>query len=323
MLSARRWRFIEPMAAMLVDALPTGDDWLYEAKFDGYRALALKDGAKVQLLSRKGNDLTADYPAIRDAVAAVKAKSALIDGEILAFDEAGRPSFQHLHHRSANPAAVRYFAFDLLHVDGKDLQREPLSSRRAALEKIVAGTDVQFSAELPGSPEDVVQAVADVGLEGVVAKRRDSRYESGKRSGAWQKFKVQLRQEFVIGGYKPENRNFQSIVVGYYENNKLRFAGRVRAGFTAAQRAALFEVLHPLTIEKCPFTDLPSGRTGHWGEGVTAEDMKKLRWVKPKLVAEIAFTEWTRDGNLRHSAFVGMRIDKDARAVVREHPSGR
>jgi bifunctional non-homologous end joining protein LigD len=223
-----------------------------------------------------------------------------------------------LHHRSARPAAIRYFAFDLLHVDGKDLHREPLSSRRAMLEKMLANADVVFSAELPGSPEDVIQAVTDVGLEGVVAKRRDSPYESGKRRGAWQKFKVQLRQEFVIGGYKPENRNFQSIVVGYYENRKLRFAGRVRSGFTAAQRASLFERLQALKTAACPFTDLPSSKTGHWGEGVTVEDMKKLRWVAPTLVAEIAFTEWTRDGNLRHSKFVGLRTDKDPRTVVRE-----
>jgi bifunctional non-homologous end joining protein LigD len=316
-------RFIQPMAALLVDALPTGDEWLYEAKFDGYRALALKNGASVKLLSRKGNDLTADYPAIRQAVAALKAKSALIDGEIVAFDESGRPSFQQLHHRSAKPAAIRYFAFDLLHLDGKDLQAQPLEERRASLQKMLRGSDVEFSAELPGEAADVVQAITEVGLEGVVAKRRDSHYEAGKRSGAWQKFKVQLRQEFVIGGYKPENRNFQSIVVGYYENKKLRFAARVRAGFTAAQRAALFELLHPLKVEKCPFTDLPSSRTGHWGEGVTLEDMKILKWVKPTLVAEIAFTEWTRDGNLRHSAFVGLRSDKDARAVVREHPVNR
>ena len=114
----------------------------------------------------------------------------------------------------------------------------------------------------------------------------------------------------------------QSIVVGYYENTQLRFAARVRAGFTAPQRAALFERLRPLKVETCPFTDLPSVRTGHWGEGVTVEDMKILKWVKPTLVAEIAFTEWTRDGNLRHSAFVGMRSDQDARAVVREHPAG-
>lgn len=313
-------QFVEPMAAQLVSTLPDGGEWLYRAKFDGYRSLALKNGPSVRLLSRKGNDLTADYPAIRDAVAALKAKSAVIDGEIVAFDESGRPSFQHLHHRSAKPAAIRYFAFDLLHLDGNDLRANPLHDRRASLQKVLRGSDVEFSAELPGSPDDVVEAVRSVGLEGVVAKRRDSKYEGGKRSGVWQKFKVQLRQEFVIGGYKPENRNFQSIVVGYYENKKLRFAARVRAGFTAAQRAALFEILHPLKVEKCPFTDLPSSRTGHWGEGVTVQDMKVLKWVKPTLVAEIAFTEWTRDGNLRHSAFVGLRTDKDARAVVREHP---
>ena len=308
------------MAALLVDALPTGDEWLYEAKFDGYRALAVKEGANVKLLSRKGNDLTADYPAIRQTVEALQTKSAILDGEIVAFDESGRPSFQHLHHRSAKPTAIRYFVFDLLALNGKDLKTEPLEARRAALKKIVAGTEVQFSEELPGTAEDVIQAVTQVGLEGVVAKRRDSRYESGKRSGMWQKFKVQLRQEFVIGGYKPENNNFQSIVVGYYENKKLRFAARVRSGFTDAQRAALFELLRPLKTENCPFTDLPSSRTGHWGEGVTAEDMKILKWVNPRLVAEIAFTEWTRDGNLRHSAFVGLREDKDARTVVREHP---
>jgi bifunctional non-homologous end joining protein LigD len=310
------------MAAALVDVLPTGGEWLYEAKFDGYRALTLKDGPSVKILSRKGNDLTANYPAIKKAVAALKAKSAVVDGEIVAFDETGRPSFQQLHHRSANPAAIRYFAFDLLSLNGQDLQAETLEARRAALEKILDGSDVVFSAELPGTADDVVQAVADVGLEGVVAKRRNSRYEAGKRTGVWQKFKVKRRQEFIIGGYKPENATFQSIVVGYYENKQLRFAARVRSGFTAPQRAALFELLRPLKVETCPFTDLPSTRTGHWGEGVTVEDMKILKWVKPTLVAEIAFTEWTRDGNLRHSAFVGMRSDKDARAVVREHPAG-
>ena len=210
-----------------------------------------------------------------------------------------------------------------MHLNGKDLQQTPLVDRRAALHKILKASDVVFSAELPGAPEDVVEAVAQVGLEGIVAKRRDSRYEPGKRSGAWQKFKLHKRQEFVIGGYKPEDTGFQSIVVGYYENDTLRFAARVRAGFTASQRAAVFELLRPLKTAKCPFTDLPSSRTGHWGEGVTVEDMRVLKWVRPKLVAEIAFTEWTRDGNLRHSAFLGLRADKDPRTVVREDPSVR
>src|SRR5688572_4798156 len=140
-------RYVTPMAALLVDSLPTGDEWLYEAKFDGYRALALKDGATVKLLSRKGNDLTADYPAIRQTVEALRTKVAVLDGEIVAFDESGRPSFQHLHHRSAKPVAIRYFVFDLLFLNGKDLQAEPLEKRRAKLKEIVAGTDVQFSEE--------------------------------------------------------------------------------------------------------------------------------------------------------------------------------
>src|SRR5688572_24622903 len=130
-------RFVPPMVALLVNALPTGDQWIYEAKFDGYRALALKDGGSVKIASRKGNDLTSGYPAIRQALAALKAKSALLDGEIVAFDESGRPSFQHLHHRSANAAAIRYFAFDLLHLNGKNLQSESLTARRAALEKML------------------------------------------------------------------------------------------------------------------------------------------------------------------------------------------
>jgi bifunctional non-homologous end joining protein LigD len=306
------------MAAVLVDKLPVGDEWLYEAKFDGYRAMAFKDGAAVTVLSRKGNDLTSDYPQVRSAVGDLPASLAVIDGEIVAFDQEGRPSFQQLQHRSARGTAIRFFAFDLLHLNGSDLRDLPLDERRKKLERLLRKSGVQFSEELPGTPEHVIQAVADVGLEGVVAKRRTSRYEAGKRSGAWQKFKLQHRQEFVIGGYKPESWNFQSLVVGYYDDNMLKFAGRVRAGFTAAQRAAVFSRLKLLAAARCPFGDLPTSKTSHWGEGVTEEDMKELQWVRPKLVAEIAFTEWTRDGHLRHSTFLGLRDDKNVREVTRE-----
>ena len=310
--------FVEPMAAMLVDRLPEGRQWLYEAKFDGYRALVIKNSAWVRIMSRKGNDLTRSYPGIESAVKGLGADSAVLDGEIVAFDAEGRPSFQQLQHRTAKGAAIRYFAFDLLHVNGKDLKDLPLQDRRKKLSALIRGSDLEFSDELPGAADEVVQAVTQVGLEGVVAKRRDSRYESGRRTGVWQKFKTRNRQEFVIGGYKPENKNFQSIVVGYYEGARLRFAGRVRAGFSQAQRIMVFELLKPLQIEKCPFADLPTGKTGHWGEGVTEDDMRVLKWVKPKLVAEVAFTEWTRDRHLRHSTFVGLRDDKRMREVVRE-----
>jgi bifunctional non-homologous end joining protein LigD len=306
------------MAASPVDALPVGQQWLYEAKFDGYRAMALKDQAKVRLLSRRGNDLSKDYPAVIAAVKNVRADSAVIDGEIVAFGEDGLPSFQHLQHRAAATAAIRYFAFDLIHLDGKDLINVPLSERRRLLAPVVRGSGVEFSDELPGTAAQVVRAVTHVGLEGVVAKRRDSRYEPGKRSGVWQKFKLQHRQEFVVGGFKPEGRNFQSLVVGYFQGDRLCFAGRVRAGLTQAHRSVVFERLKPLRVDVCPFADLPTGKTGHWGEGVTEEDMKILKWVEPRLVVEIAFTEWTREGHLRHSAFIGLRDDKKANEVVRE-----
>jgi bifunctional non-homologous end joining protein LigD len=311
-------KFVTPMAATLVDTLPAGDEWLYEAKFDGYRAIVVKEGKTVKILSRKGNDLTSDYPQVHTAVLRLSADHAMIDGEIVAFDEDGRPSFQQLQHRTAKGTAIRFFAFDLLHLNGKDLSGEPLALRRRQLEQLLRKSDVEFSQELPGTADQVIHAVAEVGLEGVVAKRRDSRYEPGKRSGAWQKFKLQHRQEFVIGGYKPENENFQSLVVGYYDAKTLRFAGRVRAGFAAAQRAAVFARVKPLATAKCPFADLPTGKSSHWGEGVTEEDMKVLKWVRPNLVADIAFTEWTRDGHLRHSTFIGLRDDKDPRDVFRE-----
>lgn len=306
------------MAAALADELPTGRDWMYEAKFDGYRAIAIKEDTRVRILSRKGNDLSKDYPGVLSTLAGLRAKTAVVDGEIVAFDALGRPSFQELQHRGAMRTAIRYFAFDLLHLNGKDLKDMPLEGRRRELAEVVRGSGVEFSEELPGTADEVVQAVAQVGLEGVVAKRRNSRYEPGKRTGAWKKFKLQHRQEFVIGGYKSENRNFQSLVVGYYEGKQLRFAGRVRAGFTSGQRSAVFERLKPLTADRCPFADLPTGKTSHWGEGVTEDDMKLLKWVRPRLVAEIAFTEWTRDGHLRHSAFVAVRDDKRASEVVRE-----
>ncbi len=306
------------MAAALVAELPSGEDWIYEAKFDGYRAIALKEGTTVRILSRKGNDLSKDYPAVVQALSELRVNSAVIDGEIVAFDQEGRPSFQQLQHRTATTASIRYFAFDLLHLNGEDLQSLPVERRRRELEQVIRGSAIEFSEELIGVADEVIQAVAQVGLEGVVAKRRGSRYEPGKRTGVWQKFKLQHRQEFVIGGYKPDSRSFQSLVVGYYEDKRLRFAGRVRAGFTPPQRSAVFERLKPLRVDRCPFVDLPTSKTSHWGEGVTAEDMKVLKWVKPRLVAEIAFTEWTRDGHLRHSVFIAMRADKKPSEVVRE-----
>ena len=313
--------FVEPMAALNAAKLPEGEQWIYEVKWDGYRALALKRGDSVRLLSRKGNDLTRDYPEVAESVAGIPAKIALLDGEIVALDDHGRPSFQMLQHRGSlgKKRRVVYYAFDLLNVNGRDLRRLPLVKRKELLAKVVTGTGVLLSANLEGPAAIVIEQVARLKLEGIVAKRKDSTYETGKRSGAWQKFKVNNEQEFVVGGYRPDGKNFDALLVGYYQSKQLMFAGKVRAGFTPALRASLWKRLQMVApLAKCPFVNLPNSKKGHWNEGITAEDMPELHWLKPKLVAQIAFTEWTRDGSLRHSKFVALREDTDAKEVVRE-----
>ena len=298
-----------------------GAAWTYEVKWDGYRVLALKDGDRVRLLSRNLKDLTAAYPSVAKAVSRVRAATAIVDGELVALDEHGRPAFQALHHQTAGrtPGAIVYYAFDLLHRDGQNLCGVPLHARRAALAEVVEGSPVLQSVPLPGTADHIAETVRSFGLEGVVAKKEGSLYEPGKRTPAWVKVKFNRRQEFVVGGFKPSGRSFESLVVGYYDGPRLCFAARVRAGLTPHARAEIFPILAREKIAACPFANLPSASAGHWGEGVTDADMAKLRWVNPRLVVEVSFVEWTRDGNLRHSEFVGTRADKDAREVRREY----
>jgi bifunctional non-homologous end joining protein LigD len=308
------------MMATPATALPVGDDWSYEVKWDGYRTLAVKDGPRVRLFSRNLKDVTGAYPSVVRTLGELKAPAAIVDGELVAIDEQGRPSFQALHHQAAH--VVVYYAFDLLLIDQRDLTRDPLDARRKELAAAAAGTSILVSEPLPGTPAQIERAVRELGLEGVVAKRRSSRYEAGRRSDKWLKVKFSRRQEFVVGGYKPSGKNFDSILVGYYERGRLLFAGKVRAGFTPPVRAKLFDVLAPLAIAQCPFANLPTGRTSHWGEGVTAEEMIALRWVRPAIVVEVAFTEWTQQQGLRHAAFAAVRSDKSAREVGREQGTG-
>jgi len=183
---------------------------------------------------------------------------------------------------------------------------------------VMKGSGVLLSEPLRGTAEQVIQAVSQLGLEGIVAKRKDSRYDAGQRSGAWVKLKLEKQQEFVIGGYRPGNLGVDALLVGYYEGKDLRFAAKVRAGLTPHLRREAFEVLKPLHSPNCPFIDLPHTRASRWGGGVTAEQMKEMQWVKPKLVAEIRFVEWTTDGHLRHAAFLGLRTDKAAKNVRHE-----
>jgi bifunctional non-homologous end joining protein LigD len=304
------------MLATAAATLPAGSEWTYEVKWDGYRTLALKNGDRVSLWSRNLKDVTAQYASVARSIARLQTETVLLDGEIVALDEQGRPSFQALHHQSA--CALVYYAFDALHVNSRDLIKIPLDQRRVALAMVLKDAHVLTSDPLPGTPRQIEQAVRGLHLEGVVAKRRHSLYEPGRRSTSWVKVKFNRRQEFVIGGFKPNAVNLESLVVGYFEGKKLLFAGRVRAGLTPHIRAEIFRKIAVDQISRCPFADLPSNRSGHWGEGVTDEDMTKLRWVKPKVVVEVSFVEWTRDGALRHSEFVAIRNDKRPADVHRE-----
>jgi len=306
------------MMATSAKTLPIGGDWTYEVKWDGYRAQAIKDGSTVSLASRNLKNITRQYPAVAAAAAGIDAQTALLDGEIVVLDAGGRPSFQALHHADFSGRSIVYYAFDLLHLNGRDLTRTPLDERRAALARVVAGSDVLLSDPLPGTAAEISRAVRDLGLEGVVAKRRRSAYIPGRRSDSWVKVRFAPHQEFVVGGYKPNAANFDSLLVGYYDKTKLLAAGKVRSGFTPHLRAEVFEKLEGLETSRCPFANLPSTRSGHWGEGITADEMKTLIWVKPRQVIEVAFAEWTRDGSLRHASFLGVRDDKRARDVHRE-----
>ena len=245
----------------------------------------------------------------------------VIDGEVVALDSDGRPSFNLLQNHCSAGAPLCFFVFDLLILKGKDVMDEPLMARRRLLEKSVLpkiDEPIRYSPFLEGNLKDLVYSVKAQGLEGLVAKRRDSKYESGQRSGAWQKMRVNQGQELVIAGYTPSAKNFDALVIGYYEDDKLIYAARTRNGFTPASRAELFKKLKPLEIAECLFANLPEKKAGRWGAGLTATKMAECRWVRPVLVGQFEFVEWTEDAHLRHSRFVGLREDKNAKDVRRE-----
>jgi bifunctional non-homologous end joining protein LigD len=310
---------LRPMLATPASTLPAGPEWTYEVKWDGYRAIAVRDGRRVQLLSRNEKSLTRDFPTVVSALDTVEAPRFTLDGEIVALDTEGRPSFQALQHRATAGLAVVYYAFDLLDLNGDALVRIPLGERRRRLAEVVKGSRILLSEPLDGSPTQIEREIRRLGLEGIVAKRRDSLYRPGERSPAWVKVKFSPRQEFVIGGYKPDGRSFESVLVGYYHDKLLHYAAKVRAGLTPHLKAELFERITKRPAARCPFGDLPNaGRGSHWREGITEADMRTLRWVKPRVVVDVAFVEWTRDGLLRHPQFVGIRTDRRPLTVVRE-----
>jgi bifunctional non-homologous end joining protein LigD len=314
-------RFIAPMLLLKTDALP--DDagrWVYQLKVDGYRAVAFKSGGRLSLRSRNDNDFAVRYPAVLQGLTKLPDES-VIDGELVAFGADGKPSFNALQH-SATETVVVYYVFDVLVLAGRDVTHEPLGARLDLLQRKILpklAEPVRHLGELDAALADLVASVKAQGFEGLVAKRRDSRYEPGLRSGAWQKMRVNRGQEFVIGGYTVGGSTFDALILGYYdEDGRLVYAARTRNGFTPAVRAQLARKFKGLEAAACPFVNLPETRSGRWGVGLTRAKMADCRWLKPALVGQFEFLEWTGDNHLRHSKFIALRDDKEAAAVRRE-----
>lgn len=301
-----RPRFRDVQLATLADVPPAGQDWVHEVKYDGYRCLLAKAGDRVAAFTRRGNDWTAAFRGLADAASAIPARSAAIDGEVVALDDKGMPSFSKLQKAIKGGGELVFFAFDLLELDGADLTSRPLLERKAKLKPLIAavGEPLLYSDHIHGDGEQVLATICKFGGEGIVSKRADAKY-LGRRSTAWLKIKCIKRQEFVIGGWSrsDKGRGFASLLLGTYEDGKLRYAGRVGTGFDRATIAEVGARLAPLRSEKPAFDDLPR------------EARRGAHWVKPELVAEVAFAEITPDGLLRHASFVALRDDKPAREV--------
>jgi bifunctional non-homologous end joining protein LigD len=318
---------IEPMKATLAK-LPTDDEnWGYEIKWDGVRAIAYCTPGQVRLESRNLREITSQYPEARELADRLGARPAVLDGELVAFDEEGRPSFQRLQRRMhvASDSEVRrrraqvpvtYVLFDLLYLDGRSLVAEPYERRREALEALdLQGDALQAPAYHPGEGAALLDASRERGLEGIVAKRLRSAYLPGRRTREWLKVKNVRSQELVVGGWLPgkgrREGELGALLVGYNERDggepRLRYAGKVGTGFDAASLRLLRERLEPLATDESPF----AGR----------QPPREARFVEPKLVAEVEFSEWTAAGTLRHPSFKGLRDDKPAADVIREEPA--
>jgi len=305
-----------PQLATLVDTPPSGDEWLHEIKYDGYRIGARVRKGRVSLYTRNGNDWTAAFPEVADAVAKLRLDDALIDGEVAVVLPDGRTSFQALQNTGAakNRGTLVYFVFDLLRLNGKDPERLPLEERKALLKKLLGGRStgrIRFSEHIDGNGEAFFAKACRAGLEGIVSKRRDQPYRAG-RHGGWVKTKCVQRQEFIIGGFTdPEGMRagIGALLIGYYEGDRLVFCGKVGTGFTHKLALELRARLERIAQKTSPFSPPPAGWLG-----------RNAHWVKPELVCEVVFTEWTTDGKIRHPSFQGLRSDKDPKEIRREKP---
>lgn len=327
--------FVKPMLAQPVSELPAGPEWEYEIKLDGYRALLIRTGEKTaKIMSRNDKDLGSRYPEIVQAGLNLPETSFVLDGEIVALDPDGAPSFQLLQNLPGNEESrpLYYYAFDLINLGGRDLRKLPLEARKEVLKAFLgqagASDPIRFSPAIDSDGETLIREVRRRKLEGIVAKRKKSFYETGKRSGQWVKYRTDNEQDFVIGGYKGTAREVESLLAGYYEpaaaaagksRKQLRFAGKIRAMSPRVRKmlADLFAEQR-LATERCPFVDVPESKSSRWGEGLTKEDMAKAVWLKPRIVCRVQFLEWTAAGHLRHAKFVALRDDSDPAEVRRD-----
>jgi bifunctional non-homologous end joining protein LigD len=303
-----------PQLAQLVKTAPSGADWVHEPKYDGYRIGCRVERGRATLISRNGKDWTNAFPEIADAAARLPVRTALLDGEVCVVLPDGRTSFQALQNLSREDRGrLVYFVFDLLFLDGRSLLREALDARKAALHGIIRGSRVRFAEHLQGDGPAAFREACRLGLEGIVSKQRSQPYAGGKRVG-WVKTKCIQRQEFVIGGFTdPEGarEGIGALLVGTYKDGALVFGGKVGTGFSTRVARDLRRRLNQLEVPDCPFTPRPAGWLG-----------KHAHWVRPELVAEATFTEWTDEGKIRHPSFQGLREDKSPADVVREVPAG-
>jgi len=321
---------LSPQLATLASAVPAAGDWLCEIKFDGYRVLTRVEGGKARLYTRNGHDWSDKMPELMAELTTLPLRSGWLDGEVMVIGEDGTPDFNALQNAfdGRRSAALAYYLFDLPFLDGQDLREVPLAARRARLQGLLAqheGERVRFSDSFPGAPAGVLQAACRTGLEGIIAKRADAPYRS-TRTDTWLKLKCQQRQEFVIGGFTDRANaegEIGSLLLGVHDaDGRLRFVGSVGTGWDSATARDLHRRLARIPAEAAPFADGDAAKRGRWSRRAPGSE----RWVRPRLVAEVAFGDWTPAGQIRHASFVGLRTDKPPREITRERaaepPSG-
>jgi bifunctional non-homologous end joining protein LigD len=317
--------FFEPMMAKLVKRTPIGD-WQYEIKYDGFRALAfIQSKGNVRLISRNEKDLGNKFPEVLKSLRLLPTENTILDGEIVALDSRGRSSFQLLQNRESGdqPPPLFYYIFDLPQHNGTDLRSVPLEDRQARIRNSIRRSTgvLRVSEVLNGDGDALLKQAGKLGLEGLIGKKAHSLYEAGRRSGAWIKLKTHREQEFVIGGYTDPTggrQHFGALLLGFYESRKLRFCGKVGTGFNDSTLRSLRTKFRELESAECPFANLPEPKSGRFGSGITRAEMKRCHWLKPELVCQVRFSEWTDDARLRQPVYLGLREDKEASDVVRE-----